>query len=300
MAKTSSVVGTAVKLAFMAAIVTAALNYQLLLDQYALATYHPKANVAAIESRLGLTNYARGIFYRTNPAIDAKAAFNSDCETTKGELELGCYYRGNIYVLHIDNQSLTSEMDVVTAHELLHAAWARLSAGDKTKLTAELEQAYVGLNDADLRDRMAQYAQSEPGQEANELHSILATETAKLSPELEAYYARYFTNRAQIVAAHEQYQNVFNSRKSELETQLATIRSLKAQLVTLNQQLDTYRSNGSIPAYNALVPRQNSLVDSINSRIDSYQSGVDEYNALSRSLDSQEITDTEAGVGTSH
>lgn len=291
---------TAVKLAFMAAIVTASLNYQVLLDQYALATYHPAADVAGIESRLGLTDYARGVFYRTDPKIASKADFNADCETTKGELELGCYYRSSIYILRIDNQSLVPEMDVVTAHELLHAAWARLSSADKTRLTTQLEQAYAGLGDADLRDRMAQYAQSEPGQQANELHSILATESVTLPPELETYYARYFTSRSQIVAAHEKYQNVFSSRKAELENQLATIRNLKAQLTSVNRQLDAYRSNGNIPAYNSLVPKQNSLVDSINSRIDTYQSGVEEYNSLSKSLDSQIITDTEAGVGTSH
>lgn len=300
MTQKSSIVSIVAKLAFMAAIVGAAFNYQALLDQYALATYHPAPDVAGIESRIGLTDYARGIFYRTDPKIASKADFNADCETTKGELELGCYYRSSIYILRIDNQSLAPEMDVVTAHELLHAAWARLSTEDKTKLSAELEQAYAGLNDAELRDRMAQYAQSEPGQQANELHSILGTESLTLAPELETYYARYFSDRAKIVAAHEQYQNVFSSRKAELENQLSTIRNLKAQLTVVNRQLDTYRAKGNIPAYNALVPKQNSLVDGINSRIDTYQSGVDEYNALSKSLDSQLITDTEAGVGTSH
>jgi len=284
----------------MAGIVAAALNYQQLLDQYALATYHPAPDVASIESRIGLTDYARGVFYRTDPQVASKSAFNTDCETTRGELELGCYYRNSIYILHIDNQSLAPEMDVVTAHELLHAAWARLSSDEKTKLTSQLEQAFTSLADADLRDRMAQYAQSEPGQQANELHSILGTEYVTLPPELEAYYARYFTSRAQIVAAHEKYQTVFTTRKAELENQLATIRNLKAQLNVVNRQLESYRSSGNIPAYNSLVPKQNSLVDGINTRIDNYQSGVDEYNALSKSLDSQLITDTEAGVGASH
>jgi hypothetical protein len=41
------------------------------------------------------------------------------------------------------------------------------------------------------------------------------------------------------------------------------------------------------------VPQQNDLVDDINKRIATYKDGVDEYNALSKSLDSQEITDTE-------
>lgn len=298
MARSISVFGTFLKLAFVAALLGAAVNYQFVLDQYALATYRPAADVAAIQTRLELTDFARGIFYRTNPRIAPKAAFNSDCETTKGELELGCYYRNSIFILRIDNPSLAPEMDVVTAHELLHAAWSRLSDAEQTKLTMQLEQAYAGITDADLHDRMAQYAISEPGQQSNELHSILATEYASLPPALETYYSRYFTNRPAVVAAHERYQNVFSTRRAELQTQLATIRNLKAQLSTVNRQLDSYRGSDNIADYNKLVPKQNGLVDDINSRIEKYQSGVDEYNALSKSLDSQVITDTESGVST--
>ena len=299
MTHSSTVLSTAAKLSFIGLLVVAALNYQQILDQYALASYRPTADVAEIQSRLGLTDYGRALFYRADPKIAAKAAFNADCETTKGELELGCYYHNKIFVLRIDNQSLLPEMDVVAAHELLHAAWSRLSAKEQAKLTVQLERAYAGINDADLRSRVAQYAKSEPGQQGNELHSILATEYAVLPPELDAYYSKYFTNRGQILAAHEKYQNVFSSRKAELENQLATIRGLKTQLTTVNQRLNAFRSSDNIAAYNALVPKQNSLVDNINSRIDTYQSGVDEYNALSKSLDSQIITDTETGVANS-
>jgi hypothetical protein len=287
---------TTVELLIIGLLAVVAFNYQFFLDRYALATFHPGAGIAAIEPRLGLTEGARAIFYRSQPQLDAKVAFNSDCQTSQGELELGCYYRDRIYILQIENASLAPEMQVVTAHELLHAAWQRLSSNERASLTTQLEQAYASLNDADLKARMADYAKSEPGQEANELHSILGTEQVQLSPALEQYYARYFTSRAQITAAHAAYEGVFNSRRAELEQELATIRTLKGQLATVNRQLDSYKAAGQIDQYNALVPRQNQLVDGINTRIDTYRVGVDEYNALSRSLDSQQITDTETTV----
>jgi hypothetical protein len=280
-------------LGLLAAIV---LNYQLLLDQYALASFKPPVEVAAIEPQLGLTGKARAVFYRSQPQIDDKATFNNDCQTSKGELELGCYYHNRIYILRIENTSLAPEMTVVTAHELLHAAWERLSSSERTSLTVQLEAAYANINDVDLRQRMAGYAKSEPGQEANELHSILATEQASLPPALETYYSRYFMNRAAIVAEHAKYEGVFSSRRAELERELATIRSLKGQLAVLNRQMSSLKASGEVDQYNALVPRQNSMVDDINSRITTYQTGVDEYNALSKALDSQEITDTESGV----
>ena len=279
-----------------AGLIALAFNYQALLDQYALATYKPAANVATIQSHISLTDYARGLMYRSDPRVDTKTEFNADCQTKPGDLELGCYYHNRIYVLSIDNASLSSVMDVVMAHELLHASWERLSSSERRELTSELEAVYAGLNNPDLTARMAGYAKSEPGEEANELHSILGTEQVTLTPKLEAYYTRYFVKRQVIVAAHNQYSNVFDSQRKQLESQLAAIRSFKAQLATLNSQMDGYKSSGRIPQYNALVPRQNQLVDSINTRIDIYQKGVDEYNALSRTLDSQQITDTESGV----
>jgi len=206
---------------------------------------------------------------------------------------LGCYYHGRIYVMQIDNASLAPEMDVVSAHELLHAQWDKMGAGERATLSAELERVYGLVADNDLRDRMASYAKSEPGEQANELHSILGTEFANLSSVLEAHYAKYFQNRSQIVSAHSSYKAVFESRRAELETELSNIRADKGRLSVMNHQLDGYRLGGQIQAYNALVPQQNKLVDEINARIGRYQVQVDEYNALSKSLDSQAITDTE-------
>ena len=284
------------RLSVLALLLIGAFNYQTILDQYALATYHLNPSVAPIAQRLGLTRQAQAVLDRTQPRIDDKATFNTDCDTTKGELELGCFYRNRMYILQIDNPSLQPEMDVVTAHELLHAEWQRLSSTERTTLGRELERVYVQVADDDLRARMASYAQTEPGEEDNELHSILGTEYATLSPTLEAHYRTYFANRSVIVAAHQSYEAVFDTRRQELESQLSTIRSEKAQLTSLNNQMEAYRASGQISSYNALVPRQNALVDNINQQIAAYSTGVDEFNALSKSLDSQQITDTESAV----
>jgi hypothetical protein len=284
------------QLGLLAVMVLLALNWNTLQDQYALATFHPAGDMASIEAQIGLTPKARAMFYRSSPRVDSKTTFNADCNTQPHELELGCYYRGRIYVLHIDNASLAPEMEVVTAHELLHAAWSRMSAADRAHYGKELEDYYESLHDKDLTARMQGYAQSEPGEQDNELHSILGTEYAGLPPDLEAHYAQYFATRGQIVAAHATYLAVFNTRRAELEHELAAIRSEKGSLAVLNQQLASYRAAGNISAYNALVPRQNRLVDDINGRIATYRQAVDEFNALSRSLDSQEITDTEVAA----
>lgn len=286
----------AIQLASVGLAAGALLNYQAILDQYALASFKPAPELSVIESRLALTDQSRALFYRAKPEINGKTQFNQNCETRRGELELGCFYRGRIYILKIENSSLASEMDTVTAHEVLHAAWERMSHNEQAKLAEELQRVYSQMNDAELRQRMSGYAKTEPGEENNELHSILGTEYSQLSPDLEAHYSKYFTDRSKVVAAHAAYKAVFDGRRQELENELSRIRSLKAQLAVINKQLDAYRAAGRIDQYNALVPQQNALVDNINRRIEDYRRGVEEYNALSQSLDSQEITETESSV----
>jgi hypothetical protein len=160
----------------------------------------------------------------------------------------------------------------------------------------QLEAQYASLHDTDLQERMASYAASEPGEEANELHSILATEYAQLPTSLASYYSGYFLDRQVVTASHAAYEQVFAARRTQLEQDLATIRDKKGQLAVMNRRMDTFKSTGQISAYNALVPGQNQLVDDINTRIARYQLAVAEYNALSKSIDSQGITDTETSA----
>jgi hypothetical protein len=292
--RSSKLTHKVIQLACLALIIIGAINYNDILDEYALYTYHPSSDISSFQSRVSLTSLARAQLYRANPKFDDKVTFNSDCDTQPHELELGCYFKGRIYVLRIGNTSLAPEVDVVSAHELLHAIWAKMLPNERDILTKQLEQVYMSLNDKDLHDRMASYAKTEPGEEGNELHSILGTEYSILTPALEAHYAKYFSARGQIVQQHAAYQSVFDTRRVQLEQELGVIRADKATLNALNRELDSYKSNGQIVSYNALVPRQNQLVDQINSLINTYSQGVNEYNDLSKSLDSQLITDTEA------
>jgi hypothetical protein len=278
------------ELAIALILLLVAVNYQTIVDDYWLINYHPSAEMAQIESEIGLTSQSKAVFAAARPQIDDKSDFNRDCATTPDELELGCFFRGRIYVLQIDNTSLQPEMEVVTAHELLHAEWARMGDAEQRTLTAELEAEYRVVANSDLEQRMAGYAKSEPGQRDNELHSILGTEFPNLSAALETHYAIYFTDRVKIAADHEEYQNVFNTRRSALESELATINAEKAELNSLNARMQAYENAGEVGTYNSLVPEQNRLVSEVNTQIEDYQQGVNEYNELSDSLSSQPIT----------
>lgn len=264
----------------------ALVNAQALYDEYAVATYKSTPEVAAIVDRLKLTPQGQRLVARSKPSLLEKGAFNTACETSAEELELGCYYRGRVHVLRISAPELRTEMDTVMAHELLHVAWVRLSAQEQARLGRELTAVARGLNDPDLQRRLEAYRKSQPGQETNELHSILPTEYRNLTPSLEKYYARYFSNRMVIVAAHEEFERVFESRRQSLDQELARIHALKRDLASVNARLDALKAAGRIAEYNRLIPRQNALVEDINRRIGHYRRGVEEYNSLSKELDS--------------
>ena len=108
-----------------------------------------------------------------------------------------------IALFDVTDPRLDGIEEVVASHEMLHAAWDRMSQGEKDRLTPLLDAAYAEqANNKDLVERMAFYARTEPGEETNELHSILGTEVAHLSPALEKYYSQYFSNRQALVALH--------------------------------------------------------------------------------------------------
>src|SRR5690606_32509048 len=102
----------------------------------------------------------------------------------------------------VANAQLDGIKEVTAAHELLHAAWDRLSKSEQTRLGALLEEAYTKIGTDELEERMAYYERTQPGERANELHSIIGTEMADVGEELETYYKKYFIDRQQIVAFH--------------------------------------------------------------------------------------------------
>ena len=71
---------------------------------------------------------------------------------------LGCYGRGTLRILRVDRPDLAPVMVVSAAHEMLHGAYERLSRPERTKIDAAIQQAYAGIDDPQLTDLVASYA----------------------------------------------------------------------------------------------------------------------------------------------
>lgn len=216
------------------------LNRQLVLDQLRVWRYQPSSEISALANNIGLSEHGRFQFYAAWPRLESSTEFNTECRRAeKASPILGCYKQDDdtIHIYNVTDAELDGIKEVTAAHEMLHAAYARLSEADRQRLGELLETAYARLKDDKLEERMAYYDRAQPGSRANELHSILGTEFADLGDELEAHYRKYFADRSKVLALHASY----NQKFVALEQQAAELTaSLARQKTAIDGQKVSY------------------------------------------------------------
>jgi hypothetical protein len=226
---------------------------QQLIDQYNVWTYQPSSEVARIASAARLTEKGQFYFYTSHPAIKDRAEFNAHC-TQKGEKTaiLGCYTAGKIYVFDVTDKRLEGIKEVTAAHEMLHAVYERLNDDDRRRIDRLVEVQLAGVTDQRIKELVELYDKTEPGERANELHSILGTEVKDLSPELETYYKEYFTDRAALVALSQKYESIFVQINEEQNALVEELNSLAADITSRSTAYnnDTNRLNSDISSFN--------------------------------------------------
>ena len=228
----------AISLALIAFSTWLFLNRQYVIDTLTIWSYEPTAAVQAVNSRAALTDKGAFYFYATQPVLAEQDEFNTGCPRQEvGNPILGCYTGdGRIYIYNITNEQLDGMEEVTAVHEMLHAVWARMSDTEREGMTSRLMSAYGEITNSDLADRMAYYERTEPGQIANELHSILGTEFTSLSPELEAHYAQYF-DRATVLSLFASYNSVYEALYERADTLYAQMEALGT---AIEQRLGSY------------------------------------------------------------
>ena len=294
------------------------LNRQLLIDHVLVWQYQPTEEVAALAEDAKMTDHGRFLFYAAKPRLEGTQAFNEVCKRQEEQSAiLGCYTNGRIFVYDIQDMRLDGVKEVTAAHEMLHVAYERLSGAERKNLADELEKVYMSVKDPKLEERMAYYERTEPGQQANELHAILATEYESLTPPLEEHYKQYFTDRGALVALHERYSGKFAELANTTSDLQHKLESLSAEIAAQSLQYDAAIQdlNSSIEQFNvragegafsnrgqfeaeraSLVERADELKTQrtqINSKVEEYErlrlqynSLVDESNSMQQALDS--------------
>lgn len=277
-----------------------------IVDAFRASRFIPTAEVAAITERIELTDSAKRTFYAANPVIESRDEFNQSCQSGERTAAiLGCYAYERIYLYDIDDSELDGAVEVTAAHELLHAGYARLNVFQKARVNTMIEAVYEKIkNTPVIAEEMEYYKVAEPGEELNELHSIIGTTIKDLPADLEKYYADYFIDRANIVAMNTRYTAVFeklNAQATDLEKKInneaAAIKvasdNYNRDLAQLNESINTFNrraQNGAFSSQyafsverNALAAQANELTTrqvALNARIDAYNADIARYNQL--------------------
>jgi hypothetical protein len=226
-------------------------NRQHIQDLVAASQYTPTNDMQAVMDRVAFTGSADTIFRASNPTLDATQGFNRQCAKVihrESDQVVGCFTGSTIHLFQISDQRLDGMVEVTAAHEMLHAAFARLSPAERATLSADLRREYARLSATNpkLAERMSVYADLDDAAFANELHSVLGTEVANLTPRLESHYAKYFSSRKRVLALFDKYHSYFN----ELDAQRSELRDqLELLAPEINTRADAYES--ALATYNA-------------------------------------------------
>lgn len=289
-------------LVIIATPIAAWLNKEAIYDAYRLRNYQAPLAVAKLASDDTMTDYSRHLFYVYHPQLQNKQDFQTSCSGSEKTIVLGCYIlRRGIYLYNIKDERLAGVEQVTAAHEMLHAAYDRLSSSDKKQVNAWISDAYSKTTDPRIKETFESY-RKDGADTTNELHSILGTEVRNLSPELENYYKRFFTDRPAVVTYSEKYQAAFSARKTQGDQLIGQLNSLKTRIDGLNSQLSAERGNidqeynklqqdrsgisdvndfnNRVRAFNNRVSNYNSRVGQASSLIDQYNDILKQYNAL--------------------
>lgn len=210
-------------------------------------TYEPPSpEIERLAIATSMTEEARQIFYKQNPQIAPKEEFHRVCSRTNHNpsktVLLGCFIqrgnRGNIFIQSVTDSRLQGTIEVVAAHEMLHAAYQKLSFEERRTIAPKLQKAADSVTDSFLVPIIKEYEKGLTEIYFNELHSYLGTELKSFAdPELEAYYRRYFEDRQKVVALAKQSRSVLTQIESQADQLGAEIDQLENNLQQEEQQL---------------------------------------------------------------
>jgi hypothetical protein len=111
---------------------------QDIFDWARLRSYTPSAQIASVNSSIGLTPLGQKLLYVNQPEVYTnRADFASKCPIDMEKtIILGCYITGDrgIFLFEPSDSRLAGVVETTAAHELLHAAYERLPSDEKAAL----------------------------------------------------------------------------------------------------------------------------------------------------------------------
>jgi hypothetical protein len=303
-------VSLVVAIAFYGAIGYLAFNPQRILDQTRVWAFTPTAPVTEQISRDDMTAEGKFLYLSAHPKVEEKREFNQTCSAVTTDTSiLGCYIESTkrIYLYHETDARLDGTEEMMAAHEMLRAAWDRMSPAQQKALIGPLQLIESTNNNdtIDLADRMKEIRKDDPKDADAELYAIVGSEVPGVSKVLETNYAQYLAKRDTVttISAHSRAYLVALQKK--ITTLAATMTTLKKTIdseratfnaaeAKLKSDAAAFNARASRPggftsegqfnvARQALVNRENTLdaeSKSINVQIDTFNSDLPKLQGL--------------------
>ncbi|PZD71765.1 Chromosome partition protein Smc [Acaryochloris thomasi RCC1774] len=280
-------------------------------SQFLNTSYEPSSpEIERLAIATAMTPDAQQLFYKQEPKIKPKEQFHTLCHKSGRDREktiiLGCFtsngYKGNIVIQSVTEPRLQGMMEVVAAHEMLHAAYQELGKAERARLAPKLRKAAQRVKDSHLSSILEAYEAGDPEIYLNELHAYLGTELSDLGdPDLEQHYRQYFQDRQQVIALAQrsrsvlaqleaqatqlkpeidalevslkEQKNVIRQADSELDTRQQRLQQMKADLRSLKQRAEASLRQGD-----------SSLVQEFEYQKDRFNREVRQYNLQTQNL----------------
>ena len=228
--RTHRIIRTIASLVIIASVFVAwrFVNFSAIFDVINAQGYDPSQELAEIIKNLRLTPTGDRIMRGTRADLQDANAFNESCKSHNDTtILLGCYVNGHIFVYNINDHDLRGVREATLAHELLHAAWGRMTNQQKEAIRPSLYKMYE--ENEDLRKHLKLYESTEF---YDELHSIVGAqiESEKMPEDLRTHYAVYFTDQNLIANYYHKYNDNLVKTEKRLEELEQLIESTKTAI----------------------------------------------------------------------
>ena len=204
-----------------------------------------------------LTDRGKTILYASSPQLKNKKAFNGICgsDGDPDAFVAGCYYEinGNEYIDIYDSGKDATELQnsyynydnskvVTLAHEMMHAAYARVSDKDKEWIEVELNKIYA--NNEELRSEISRYPS-------------------------EKHYSVYFKDRQSIA-------KLYHDNKEQIKDMLAEADKILERMET---QRSLYQNGSNYYVRRNAANEYNRLLDLYNAQIGVYRKTLEQLDS---------------------
>ena len=223
--------------------VVAFMHRQDIQDHFRASGFDPSPRTVEVMHELDLTTTGERVFLASQPTIDGSQLFNEQCadvdHSEQGHV-LGCFTGDRIHLFDVPDERVNGIVEVTAAHEVLHAAYSRMSDDERAVLAERLMTEFdtLSADNPELAERMAVYDHLSEAAFANELHSVLGTEVQNLPEWLEEHYAEWFVNRGALVDHFDAYHSVFIELRDQADAIDAEMTALRADVEQRNADYD--------------------------------------------------------------